>query len=97
MVMQTVKRLKSGGGMKVSYTDSSARNSTIISGSAALGLFSTTDCYIKLGGSTVEASSTDYDMMLPAYIMRDIATSGAGYIAAVRVSASGDLHITQFE
>jgi hypothetical protein len=96
MVMQTVKRLKTGGGMSIDIDDSSAKNSVALSKAKAVSLYSTTDCYIKFGGDTVTVSDSSYDFFLPAFMMRDFENTNP-YIAVIRDSADGTLYIGQYE
>lgn len=76
----------------VSYTDSSARNSTALEANRKYALYATTDCHVLQGGSSVAATTSAPFLRKETYV--DIyAVAGDLYIAAIRSSASGSLYI----
>ena len=84
--------LRPANGKELSFTGTSART-TIPSDGSTVGLYADQDVYIKLGDSTVVASSGDHDMLIPAGLNRDIQTGGATDISAIQKSAAGTLNV----
>lgn len=79
-------------GQHFSTTATSARNTTAIT-SALTTVHCTQDVYLKLGDSSVVASSSDYDIHIVAGQYFYIRTNGATHMAAVRVSADGVFYV----
>jgi len=73
-------------------TGSSARNGTAISADAVT-VHTSTDVYLKVGGGTVEASSSDYDMHLVAGAYIKLSMNGKTHIAARAVASEGVFYI----
>lgn len=94
-------RLKDDGAHSIGVGSSSARNSTAFSADTrVIGLYATTDMYVRLGDGTVSASASDH--FFPAGVYYDISIGGDAaaldtHIAAVRVSADGVLYISEKE
>jgi len=93
--------LKDSGAHSVGSTAVSARNSTAFD-SEVISIYATSDVYIKLGSSDVEATTSDH--FFPAGVYYDIALgeSQVGetkhtHIAVLRVSADGTLYISEKE
>lgn len=85
-----------GATAKVSYTASSARTSAAVStrnGPVLVRLWATTDCFVKVGGSTVTAQAGD--MPVTAKVAQEIVMPADGYVAAIQQSAGGDLYVTE--
>lgn len=81
-------------GQHFSTSSSSARNSTALT-AALVTIHASEDVYIKLGNSTVTASSSDYDFHVLAGSYFYLRTNGATHIAAIRVSADGVFYINE--
>lgn len=95
-------RLKTtGGAHTIAISGSSARNSNAFAaGTRVISLYSTTDVYVRLGASTITASSADH--FFPANTYYDIAVGGdetghATHIAAIQVSGAGTLYVSEKE
>lgn len=85
---------------KIAYTGTSARNTNAFSaGVDVVYLYATSDCYVKFGvNNTVTATTSDFfipaGQMLPFAIRGDQAPLYS-YIAAIQVSASGTLYVSE--
>ncbi|MCD8562849.1 MAG: hypothetical protein LRY54_02065 [Alphaproteobacteria bacterium] len=95
-------RLKtSGGAHSLTISGTSSRNTTAFDGKTrVISLYSTTDIYVRLGGASVTATSSDH--FFPANTYYDIAVGGdetghATYIAALQVSGGGTLYVSEKE
>lgn len=84
--------VKFENGDTTSVTSSSA---SIAIASESCRVYSTTACYLKSGDSTVTASSSDYDIYLPALVTYDISVGSDTHLAAIRDSADGTLHTSE--
>ena len=82
-----------GSAYDVAYTGTKGATAAITE--QAVRLYSTTDCYIKIGEIADQSvSSSDYDMLLPAATPVDIKLFETDiYIAAVQVSSGGTLYV----
>lgn len=96
MTMQTILRPSKGNTHEVSFTGTSARNSTAFT-SSKIRIYATQACYIKFGDDTVTASSSDYDIYLPASLAVDLYTGGAQHVAIIEDSSAGTAYINQWE
>lgn len=94
-------KLKDDGAHSVAVTASSARNVTAFANETrVISVYATSDMYVRLGDSSVTASSSDH--FFPAGVYYDIAVGGDAkahdtHIAALRVSADGTLYISEKE
>lgn len=95
-------RLKaSGGAHAITVSGVSARNSVAFSSTTrVISLYATTDVYVRLGGASVSATSSDH--FFPAGTYYDVAIGGdetghATHVAALQVSASGTLYVSEKE
>lgn len=80
-----------GSSQTIAVATASA-GSTILSGTIAR-LYSTTDCYIKIGQGAQTATSSH--MFLPASTVEYFAIHPGDFIAAIRATADGTLYITE--
>lgn len=89
-----------GGARTLVLTTTSNRITTPFSNTTdVISIFSTIDCFIRLGTNTVTAANTDH--FIPANMYQDIAVSPATkdrYIAGLRAgSLDGTLYISERE
>lgn len=86
-----------GGARTVPIGLVSARNTTAIGADTrVVTLFATSACFIRLGDVTVTAAATDH--YFPAGVYYDVAIGPETkdrYIAALQVSATGTLYISE--
>lgn len=59
----------------------------------AVRLFSTTDCFVKIGSSGLSATTSD--MPLPASKPEYFRVTPGQYVAAIQLTASGTLYVTE--
>ena len=80
---------------KISITGTSARVAlpSGVGHEDVLRLASTTDCYIKFGDSTVEATTSD--ALFTAGVELFKVPAAATHVAAIQVSASGVMTVTE--
>ena len=94
-------RLLPAGAHHISSSASSARNSTAFdAGTRIISLFATEAVYVKFGTSGVTATSSDH--YFPANTYYDFAIGGGRtghytHVAVLRVSADGDVYISEKE
>lgn len=92
-------RLRDGGAQKVTVTAASARNATAFDADTRIvSLYATDAVYIRFGGSSVTATTSDH--YFPANTYYDIAIGGeesnhANYIAVIRANADCILYISE--
>ncbi len=92
-------RLKDGKAHKIAIGATSTRNSTAFDAETQIiSLYSTVGVYVRLGASTVTATTSDH--YFPAGTYYDIAIGGDGvaqstHIAALRESSDGMLYISE--
>lgn len=93
--------LRPGGGQAI-VTGTSAARSTAIAGSVrVITLYSTVDCFIETGDSSVEAN-TSTSHFLPAQVPYDIslgsetiASDNDRFISAILAAGSGILYVSE--
>jgi hypothetical protein len=96
-----VLRFLQGGARNLATSASSARISTPFSaGTKVVGLYATQDVFLRFGDSSVTAGTSDH--FLPAGLYYDVAIgvddeAHYTHLAAIRVSASGTLYISEKE
>ena len=66
-------------------------------GPATFILVPSEDCYVRQGGSTVEAAATDFRLQKWQAVKIVVDSSANNYIAALQVSAGGTLKCTRFD
>lgn len=96
-------RLKDDSAHSVAIGVTSARNNTAFdSATQIISLYATAACYVRLGNSSVTATTSDH--YFPAGVYYDIAISGGDgkssqdlYIAVIRASEDGTLYISEKE
>ena len=81
-------------GQHFSTSGTTARNTTAISADSVT-VHASQDVYFKVGGSSIEASSSSYDMHLAAGAYVEITMNGATHIAAIQVSTAGVFYINE--
>jgi hypothetical protein len=92
-------RLRDLGAHRITITASSARNTTPFNtGTRVVSLFATVPVFVRLGGATVTAATTDH--YFPANVYYDIAIGGEEsaqtlYIAGIRAETDGFLYISE--
>lgn len=93
MTMQTILRPIDGSTYDLSISTSSARTPALTRDDVRIHC--TVDSYVKIGGSDVVASASDYDIFVPADISYDFSTGGGKYIAVLGTDA-GTAYINQW-
>ncbi len=94
-------RLRSGGGHSISATGTAARNSTAFNAETrVISVYATVAVYLKFGGDSVTATSSDH--YFPAGVYYDFAIGGdsAGHYTHVSVlaaSGNGSVYISEKE
>ena len=94
-------RLKDGAAHSITTSGTSAKNTTAFdSETRIISLFATEDVYIKFGGSSVTATTSDH--FFPKNTYYDVAIGGGRtaqytYIAALQVSTAGTLYVSEKE
>ena len=94
-----VMRPRPGFSQSVAVTATSARNATAFDpATRVVGLYATVPMFVRLGNSSVVATTTDH--YLPADTYMDISVAGAtaqsySHIAAVRASSDGTLYLSE--
>lgn len=82
----------------ISVSDTAAKNTSAFKNSD-IRIYCATACYIKLGGSTVVATTTagtGYDQYIPAGVETDIHTGGATYISIILASGTDTAYINEW-
>lgn len=82
----------------VSVSGATARTSTAFtSGVEMIRIVSTTDCWYKVGSSSVEATTSD--VFLPAGVVEILKIKGGAdtHIAVIQNSASGTLNVAEVD
>ncbi len=92
-------RLRDGGAQKITVTSSSARNATAFDADTrVISLYATSAVWVRFGGSSVTATSSDH--YFPANIYYDIAIGGEEakqytHVAALRTDTDCTLYISE--
>lgn len=79
----------------VTVTGTTARSSAVGGMVKVVELTPTVDMFIKMGDSTVNATTSD--IFIAAGVVYDFHMKGNTHIAAIRSSTSGTLYITELE
>ena len=85
-----------GGAQHITITSSNTRSTAFSSICRVISVFASTPAYIRLGDSTVTATTADH--YLPAGIYLDIAVGPSTqdrYLAVLRADTDGTLHISE--
>ena len=86
--------LMPGTAQQISVTATSARNATAFAATtAAIAVYTTKDCFIRTGGSSVTAANTDH--FLPAGFYTTLALKGDTYLAATSNGTNGTLYVSE--
>lgn len=93
--METILRPIKGSDHELSVSTTSART-TVKFTNTEIGFYCATATYIKLGGSTVTVSTSDYDMFIPAGLHYDFKTGGAGYAAVILGAGTDTAYINEW-
>ncbi|MCB9990339.1 MAG: hypothetical protein H6867_03035 [Rhodospirillales bacterium] len=94
-------RFKDGAAHAITTSGTSAKNSTAFAdGTRIISIFATEDVYIKFGGSSATATTSDH--FFPKNIYYDVAIGGDAtkqytHIAALQVSTAGTLYVSEKE
>jgi hypothetical protein len=72
---------------------SAATSAGIGAQSYAIRLFSTTDCFVKLGPAGTTATTSD--MLFPANHVEYFRATPGQYVAAIQLTANGTLYVTE--
>lgn len=94
MTMQTTLRPMNGSDLELSVSDTTARSGPFTKSDVTI--YCDTACFIKLGGSTVEASTSDYDKYIPAGLPVDISNGGNTYMAVILASGTDTAYINEW-
>lgn len=92
-------RLRPGAAQTISATSTSARNSTAFNEETrVIGIYATVPVFVRLGDSTVTATSSDH--YIPAETYFDIAVGGGipdqyTHAAFIRASSDGTVYISE--
>ena len=92
-------RLRPGAAQTLSATASSVRNTAAFNvETRVIGVYATVPVFVRLGDSTVTATSTDH--YIPADTYMDIAVGGGvpdqyTHIACVRASSDGTVYLSE--
>lgn len=90
---------KIGNTNSLSYTGTTSRTEMVTNTPAStqprvIVLMATTDVYIRQGGSTVNATTSDFLLRANTYWPVVVQGANDAYIAALRVDTNGTLRIT---
>lgn len=94
-------RLAQGGAHSISFSGTSARNTTAFNPETRIvSFYATQPVYVKFGDSSVTAAASDH--YFPAGIYYDFAIGGGKvghytHVATLQVSAAGTLYISEKE
>jgi hypothetical protein len=94
-----VLSLRTGASHSVAVTATSARNATAFNAATrVIGLYATVPMFIRIGNNTATAVVTDH--YLPAETYMDISVASGedqigGYVAAIRATSDGTLHMSE--
>lgn len=80
----------------IAFTGTTAKNSTAFDAASRMVLVTPKqDCFIRFGGTSVEAANTDMFLVAnePRYLK---IPKGATHIAAIQLSSGGNLYVTEF-
>ena len=94
-------RLKPGAAHSIAASASSARNAAVFGDTTRIvSLFATVPVYLRFGGSSVSAATTDH--YFPEGIYYDVAIGGDEapqykYVAVLRASTDGTVYISEKE
>ena len=89
-----IQALRPETAQKFNVTATTARTaSAFAAGTSLITICATQDCYFKLGGSAVAATTSDH--FLPANRPRTIHVGPHTYVAAIRASADGVFHVSE--
>jgi hypothetical protein len=93
--------LRPGGGQAIATSTAAARSAAIAGSVRVITLYSTVDCFIETGDSSVEAN-TSTSHFLPAQIPYDIslgsetiASDNDRFISAILAAGSGILYVSE--
>jgi hypothetical protein len=92
-------RLRSGGAHSIAATATSARNTTAFDADTKIvSVYATVPVYLKMGNSSVSATTADH--YFPAETYYDFAIAGdsgaqASHIAVLRASGDGTVYISE--
>src|SRR5690606_17206365 len=78
-----------GETQQVAYSDSAASSSAIPSNAHGVVLWSTTDCFVRIGAT----AQANVDFPLPAFTMVLMPVRGGEIVSAIQMSAPGTLHV----
>lgn len=94
-----VLRPRPGYAQSVAVTATSARNATAFDAiTRVIGIYSTVPIFVRLGNSSVTATTSDHYLPADTYMDISIASSSVqsyAYIAAIRSSSDGTLYISE--
>jgi hypothetical protein len=83
------------GTTAIAYTGTHGVNAVVFA-CEIVRLYSTTDCYVKFGSTSVVAA-TNADMFMKAYSPEYFSMRGDGWISAIQDSSGGSLYVTEME
>jgi hypothetical protein len=92
-------RFRDGGAHKITVTATSARNAAAFdAGTRVVSLYASAPVYVRFGGSSVSAETTDH--YFPGGIYYDVAIGGEGafqatHVAALRAESDCTLYISE--
>lgn len=82
MTMQSILRPQRGSALDVSVSTTHAVVGPFVRDD--IGFYSDVACYIKFGAdNSVEATSSSYDLYIPATTVRDFSSGGAKYMSVL--------------
>ncbi len=87
-------RLNPGTAQQIVVTSTTARQTNAFaSTTVAIAVYTTQNCFIRTGNSTVVAATTDH--FLPAGFYTTLALKGDTYIAAISGGTNGTLYVSE--
>lgn len=93
MTIQSTLTPINGDDLQLSVSTSSARTGPFTENDVSF--YCATECWIKFGDSTVTASTSSYDIMVPALTMLDMRNGGNSYMAVIS-SGSDTAYINEW-
>lgn len=95
MTTKTLMRPIKGSDHDISVSTTSART-TVKFTESEISFYCASAAYIKFGGSSVTASTSDYDKFVPSGVVIDLKTGGAGYLAVILGAGSDTAYIHEW-
>lgn len=95
MTMKTNMGVVNGSTHQLSVSGTTARTTTAFT-NTDIRIYCATACFVKFGDNTVTASTSSYDVYVPAGQPYDLDTRGAQYVAVILASGSDTAYINEW-